>query len=57
MRFLLGHYRHAELYLYSQVDVKDFYAKCGFLEHGERFFEAGIQHIEMHLQKNEDISI
>lgn len=31
----------------SQVAVKDFYNKIGFIEEGEIFIEAGIEHIRM----------
>lgn len=36
-----------ELALNSQVDVQRFYARHGFLPHGERFIEAGIDHQPM----------
>ncbi|MCY7355745.1 MAG: GNAT family N-acetyltransferase [Lysobacter sp.] len=36
-----------EVALNSQVDVQRFYARHGFLPHGERFMEAGIDHQPM----------
>ena len=33
--------------LHAQNYVKSFYAKYGYIEHGETFYEAGILHIEM----------
>ena len=33
--------------LHAQNYVKDFYAKCGYLEYGDTFLEAGILHVEM----------
>ncbi|MGY0798468.1 GNAT family N-acetyltransferase [Lysobacter sp. A286] len=36
-----------ELSLHAQVQAIDFYARHGFLPHGERFQEAGIEHQAM----------
>lgn len=36
-----------EVYLHSQLPVRGFYAKCGFVERGTMFVEADIKHIEM----------
>lgn len=36
-----------EIYLHAQYNVIDFYKKFGFIEFGEEFFEAGIEHIKM----------
>jgi hypothetical protein len=33
--------------LHAQNYVKDFYSKCGYLEYGDTFLEAGILHVEM----------
>lgn len=35
------------IYLHAQEPVIDFYARAGFLQKGERFYECGIPHFEM----------
>ena len=35
------------IYLHAQVQVVGFYKKYGFIQVGERFEEAGIQHYKM----------
>jgi YbgC/YbaW family acyl-CoA thioester hydrolase len=37
----------AEVMLHAQVSAIGFYRRAGFVEHGERFEEAGIGHLEM----------
>jgi YbgC/YbaW family acyl-CoA thioester hydrolase len=37
----------AEVMLHAQVSAIGFYLRAGFVEHGERFEEAGIGHVEM----------
>jgi len=39
-----------EIRLHSQTNVSDFYKKLGFKPVGEKFFEAGIEHIEMQMK-------
>lgn len=39
-----------EICLHSQTNVSDFYKKLGFKPVGEKFFEAGIEHIEMRMK-------
>lgn len=36
-----------KIYLHAQIEVKDFYKNQGFVEVGESFQEAGIEHIKM----------
>lgn len=38
------------VYLYSQVQACDFYGKFGFVERGDFFLDAGIEHLEMYLK-------
>ncbi|PCJ63912.1 MAG: GNAT family N-acetyltransferase [Bacteroidetes bacterium] len=35
------------IYLHAQIQVVDFYTKYGFVQEGEQFEEAGIQHYKM----------
>lgn len=37
--------------LHAQIQVEPFYRKLGYIPHGETFMDAGIEHIEMSLQK------
>lgn len=37
----------AEVYLHSQAQAADFYARLGFEKRGETFMEAGIEHVLM----------
>ncbi len=39
-----------EIFLHSQVYVKDFYKKFGFKPRGKVFLEVGIEHIEMYMK-------
>lgn len=49
LRFVLDTARatHDEVYLHAQVQVKAFYQRHGFIEQGEVFKDAGIDHIHM----------
>jgi predicted GNAT family N-acyltransferase len=38
---------HASVFLYAQISAVPFYARCGFMESGEPFMEAGIPHRPM----------
>ncbi|GHU46298.1 hypothetical protein FACS1894120_2890 [Clostridia bacterium] len=42
-----GEHNISEIHIHSQVSAADFYRKLGFTEFGERFSEAGIEHISM----------
>ena len=42
-----GRRGEAEVTLHAQVSALGFYRRAGFVEHGERFEEAGIAHVEM----------
>ena len=48
---ILKHYLNLNkvnnLILNSQIEAKDFYKKCGFVEVGEEFIEANIIHKKM----------
>ncbi|MEZ5083912.1 MAG: GNAT family N-acetyltransferase [Bacteroidales bacterium] len=35
------------IYLHSQVIAKNYYKRAGFVEEGDHFFEAGIEHVKM----------
>jgi predicted GNAT family N-acyltransferase len=35
------------VYLHAQVSAQGFYARAGFREYGDRFVEAGIDHVAM----------
>ncbi|MCE5222700.1 GNAT family N-acetyltransferase [bacterium] len=37
--------------LHAQIQVEPFYRKLGYIPHGKTFMDAGIEHIEMSLQK------
>jgi predicted GNAT family N-acyltransferase len=39
-----------KIVIYSQYHAMEFYEKCGFKAKGEKFMDAGIEHIEMELQ-------
>ena len=39
-----------KIYLYAQTSVTKLYKAAGFTEEGEKFFEAGIEHISMKLK-------
>ena len=41
-------YNPCKIYFHSQLYIKDLYAQLGFIEEGETFFEAGIEHIKMY---------
>lgn len=41
--------------LHAQTRARAFYAKRGFVAHGDEFMDAGIPHIEMSRQLNADI--
>lgn len=52
-KFLIEHCKKNkfdEIRLHSQIYVSDFYKKLGFKPVGENFFEAGIEHVEMHMR-------
>jgi len=53
LKFLISYCRDkgvTEIYLHSQIAVKGFYRRFGFIEKGEPFLEAGIPHIEMYMK-------
>ena len=58
-RFLLNYaialirrrYPKERIYLYSQKDVEEFYKKAGFIAKGKIFYETGIPHVMMVLEK------
>jgi predicted GNAT family N-acyltransferase len=37
------------VYLHAQTSAEGFYARCGFRSFGDRFYEAGIEHVAMEL--------
>jgi predicted GNAT family N-acyltransferase len=39
--------KYHSVYLYSQIDVVDFYKRLGYIEEGDIFLEAGTEHIVM----------
>lgn len=41
------------IYLHSQKDVEEFYKKAGFVTKGRIFYEAGIPHVKMVLEKRQ----
>jgi predicted GNAT family N-acyltransferase len=41
---------HNTIYLNSQKSAIGFYLRYGFIEEGERFYEAGIEHVKMILK-------
>jgi len=44
-------YPKERIYLHSQKNVEDFYKKAGFVEKGKIFYEAGIPHVMMVLER------
>lgn len=44
--------KHQQITLWSQTYAQGFYKKHGFVAHGEEFLDAGIPHIEMHMDGN-----
>lgn len=40
-----------EIFIHAQALVKEFYEKLGFECFGEKYYEAGIEHINMSLKK------
>ncbi|HHJ00911.1 MAG TPA: GNAT family N-acetyltransferase [Candidatus Aerophobetes bacterium] len=53
MKYLIKHCKRRkveEIFLHSQLYVKDFYKKFGFKPRGKTFMEAGIEHIEMYMK-------
>jgi len=53
MKYLIRHCKRRkveEIFLHSQLYVKDFYKKFGFKPRGKTFMEAGIEHIEMYMK-------
>ena len=44
---LIAKFNPCKIYFHSQLYIKDLYAKIGFIEEGEVFLEAGIEHIKM----------
>ncbi|MCD6083319.1 GNAT family N-acetyltransferase [Candidatus Aerophobetes bacterium] len=53
MKYLIRHCKRRkveEIFLHSQLHVKDFYKKFGFKPRGKTFMEAGIEHIEMYMK-------
>jgi len=54
MNYLIRYCRRKkveEIFLHSQLYVKNFYKKCGFRLRGKIFLEAGIEHIEMYYEE------
>lgn len=43
---------HQQIKLWSQTYAQGFYQKHGFIAYGDEFLDAGIPHIEMHLNIN-----
>ena len=41
------HSSNKKIYLHAQITAYGFYLKNGFIEEGEHFFEAGIEHVVM----------
>jgi len=41
-----------KIYLHAQISAYNFYHKNGFIEVGEHFYEAGIEHVEMIYNNN-----
>ena len=49
--YLIGHCRKKgckKIHIHSQLYVRDFYKKFGFIETGDVFLEAGIEHVAMY---------
>jgi predicted GNAT family N-acyltransferase len=52
LKFAIHHARAAgmkRVYLHSQTSALGFYERSGFIGYGNRFFEAGIEHLAMEL--------
>ncbi len=49
--------QHSSVYLYAQVSALDFYRDSGFIEEGETFLEANIEHQRMQLNLNDVANI
>ncbi len=47
INMLAAKYNPCKIYFNAQIYVKGLYAKLGFIEEGESFLEAGIEHIKM----------
>lgn len=43
---------YKELIVFAQTYAIDFYKKCGFVPFGDKFMEAGIEHIKMKYERN-----
>ncbi len=55
-RFIISHCKEKgifDIWLNSQLHAYGFYEKLGFKPQGERFFEAGIEHVKMVWQSTE----
>ena len=51
--FLIGEIKRRQIeyvVLHAQYTVVEFYKSCGFIESGEPFFEAGIEHVKMEMK-------
>ena len=45
--YIASKFNPCKIYFNSQIYIKDLYKKLGFIEEGEPFLEAGIEHIKM----------
>jgi predicted GNAT family N-acyltransferase len=54
---LTRRYPKERIYLHSQKDVEGFYKKAGFVTKGKIFYEAGIPHIMMVLEKKKPLPL
>lgn len=53
MHYLINYCRSKgvkEIYLHSQIYMKDFYKRLGFRTRGKPFMEAGIEHVKMYMK-------
>ncbi len=52
MKYLIKYCKNQnpnEIVMHAQYYLKDFYKKCGFMERGKIFMDAGINHIEIYM--------
>ncbi len=59
-RFIIGHCRRLgckRIWLNSQIQAVSFYERLGFMPVGERFFEAGIEHMEMEIKEQTEKNV
>ena len=58
MRFMLDHLINrsaGSVHLHSQVKATGFYSRFGFFQRGDKFMDAGIEHVDMVLSSDEPI--